>query len=34
MPEMVASRTFYGRLQLLGSIATVLTAPPSGGLLT
>jgi imidazolonepropionase-like amidohydrolase len=33
-PEMVASRTFYGRLQLLGSIATVLTAPPSGGLLT
>ena len=27
-PEMVASRTFYGRLQLLGSMATVLTAPP------
>jgi hypothetical protein len=33
-PEMVASRTFYGRLQLLGSMATVLTAPPSGGLFT
>lgn len=33
-PEMVASRTFYGRLQLLGSMATVLTTPPSGGLLT
>jgi dihydrofolate reductase len=32
--EMVASRTFDGRLQLLEYVPTVLTAPPSGGQLT
>ena len=29
--EMVASRTFDGRLQLLEYVPTVLTGPPSGG---
>ncbi len=33
-PEMVASRTFDGRLQLLECVPTVLTGPPSGGRLT
>jgi hypothetical protein len=28
--EMVASRTFDGRLQLLEYVPTVLTGPPSG----
>jgi RibD C-terminal domain len=32
--EMVASRTFDGRLQLLEYVPTVLTGPPSGGQLT
>ena len=29
--EMVASRTFDGRLQLLEYVPTVLNGPPSGG---
>ena len=32
--EMVSSRTFDGRLQLLEYVPTVLTGPPSGGELT
>jgi dihydrofolate reductase len=32
--EMVASRTFDGRLQLVEYVPTVLTGPPSGGQLT